>query len=314
MVVNDEPGSERLMRRRKSSLHEPSETCGCCRFSDKVTAYKNLVGVCVSFICSFGAFIGLVYLQSSLNVDSGLGLISSALTYGAQLVFIFFSPSINCLLGSKYSIILGYVLILSYTVANYYPRPYTLYPAGILAGMGLSLMFGNTHIQNSTIASKHAAALKERDEDAIALFAGVFGMAIKLAQVFGSLVSSATLINVNDGNDTSSMAMSNESCTNTEASHVEQDDIYYVLVSIYLFMGIVGIAVGTFTIDHCGTEASYLTASLIVKRYIVDTTVKTFKLMFHWKMLLLLPLFVLNGLTLGFAIGTFSKVCVFFCI
>ena len=59
---------------------QPTETSTCFKyFCNRVKAIKNLLGVCISFICSFRAFIGQLYLQSSLNVDSGLGLISSSL-------------------------------------------------------------------------------------------------------------------------------------------------------------------------------------------------------------------------------------------
>ena len=300
--------------RRRSSIEQPTETCTCFKLSDRVKAIKNLLGVCISFICSFGAFIGQLYLQSSLNVDSGLGLISSSLVYGAQVMLLFLCPAINCLLGSKYSILLGYLLLIPYTLANYYPRSYTLYPASILAGMSLALLFVNTQVHNSTIANKYAHALNEKSENAIVLYASVFSMAIKLAQVLGSLISSVTLVNFSTSNDSIVEEMSNETCSNADASSItEQEDLYYILVSIYLFLGVVGLIVSITTIDHLGTEAKYLTAPTIAKKYVFDSTFKILKLLVHWKMFLLFPMLVVNGISIAFIIGTFSKVCVCAC-
>ncbi len=295
-----------MRERRRSSIQQPTETCSCFSFSDRVKSVKNLLGVCISFICLYGAYIGQLYLQSSLNVDSGLGLISSSLVYGSQVVFLFFCPAINCLLGSKYSMILGYILLVPYTLANYYPKSYTLYPASMLAGPSIALLFVNTQVHNSAIANRYAAALKETPENAIVLYAGVFAMAVKLGQVFGSLISSVTLLNI-DNNET---MLSNETCSNSvAASFSEQDDLYYILVSVYLVVGVIGLIISITTIDHLGTEANFLTASTIVKKYLLDSTFKILKLLIHWKMILLFPMLIVNGISIGFAIGTFSKVC-----
>ena len=296
---------------RKSSIVKPSETCSCIEFSDKSKAIKNLLGVCISFICSLGAFLGPLYLQSSLNVAAGLGLISSALVYGTQILFLFFAPTITCLLGTKYTIILGYSLLAPYTVANYYPNEYTLYPTSVLAGMGLALMFSNAQAHNSFVAAKHAEVLKENESDAIVLFAGVFSMAVKIAQITGSLIGSATLINFKGSDDdNNTFSMSNESCTNMDAMYTEEDNLYYVLISVYVLISIAGIIIGLATIDHLGTQANFLSPSTIVKRYLIEHVFKILKLMCNWRMLLMFPLFSLNGLSLGFLVGTFSKVTV----
>ena len=296
-----------IEKERKSFIVKPSETCSCIEFSDKSKAIKNLLGVCISFICSLGAFLGPLYLQSSLNVAAGLGLISSALVYGIQILFQFLTPTITCLLGTKYSIILGYSLLAPYTVANYYPSEYTLYPTSVLAGMGLALMFCNAQAHSSFVAAKHAEALKETESDAIVLFSGVFSMAVKFAQITGSLIGSVTLINLR-GSDDENNIFSNESCTNMNAIYTEEDNLYYVLISIYSLISIAGIVIGLATIDHLGTQANFLSPSTIVRRYLIEHVFKILKLMCNWRMLLMFPLFSLNGLSLGFLIGTFSKV------
>ena len=296
----------RRSERRSSVIQQPTETCACFNFSDRTKAIKNLTGACVSFICCFGAFIGQLFLQSTINTNAGLGLISSSLIYGVEVVFLFFCPAVNCLLGSKYSIISGFLLILPYTLANYYPESYTLYPVSVLAGIALALMFVNTQVHVAAIANKYASSLQEKSDDAIVLYLTVFGMAIKVGQALGSLISSVTLINLKN-NDTVDEDMSNETC-NAEALFIEQDSLYYILVSIYLILGLVGLIISITTVDHLGTEATYLSASTIAKKYLITSSLKVLKLIFHWKMFLLLPLLLLNGISLGFAIGTFSKV------
>ena len=93
----------------------------------KIRSYKNLIILSLGFLFLFTAFQALQNLQSSIHKDANLGLASLCVIYAALVLSCMFVPSLVIgKFGAKYAIIVamgGYVL---YTIANFYPRWWTL--------------------------------------------------------------------------------------------------------------------------------------------------------------------------------------------
>ena len=163
----------------------------------------------------------------------------------------------------------------------------------------------------------YSAALKEKSRNAIALFTAFVAVATKLSRIIGSIVSSIVLFNIRESNTTISMEISgsgefseNDVCNNDEASKLKKNFLYYILVSLYMLFGIIGIIITVALVDHLGTN--YLSTSSkvlpVYKDVLLLPLVRVFKTLANSNMLLLLPLFILNGLLLGFLSGAFPKV------
>ena len=289
---------------------EETKGNGGCLCSPKVRASKNLVGVFSSFILGSGAILGLISLQSSINSEKGLGLTSAAVTFAIQIVFLFFVPAVIGLIGSKYSLLAGFILYLLYIPVNYYPHWGTLIPGSVLLGVGKALAFTNARIHTTAIAIKYASALKESTENAIALVAGLFGMSLRLSEAVGGIVSSVVLFNVDHNRKAnSSNNASNVACSNTEAEFLEQDYLYFVLITVYVFMAIMSIVLTLMVVDNLGTESKFRSVSGLLKESILKRTINTAKLLItDWKIVFMFPTFVLAGLSDAFIYGEFLKV------
>ena len=99
------------------------------------TIMKNVVVVSFAFLLLFTSFQSLQNLQSSLNKDANLGLISLIIIY-TSLVFscMFVPPAMIGHLGCKWTLMISMACYSAFTLANYYPRWYTLGFASVLLG------------------------------------------------------------------------------------------------------------------------------------------------------------------------------------
>lgn len=62
--------------------------------ADKRKAVKNMVLVSIAFLLNFNAFQGLSRLQSSLNGDQGIGVLTSSVIYASLVVSCMFAPKV----------------------------------------------------------------------------------------------------------------------------------------------------------------------------------------------------------------------------
>ena len=88
----------------------------------------------------FSAVNTILSLQSALNQDKGLGVISSALSFSVQLITCLVLPQfVADLIGFKWTLVISETLYLLYVASNFYPRYYTSLPGSALMGLAQSL-------------------------------------------------------------------------------------------------------------------------------------------------------------------------------
>ena len=292
--------------------HEPeSETVqesSCCRISGRVKAYKNLFGLCISFICCFGAFLGILNLQSSINSSGGLGLAANSTLYGVFVLCAIFFPLYVRVVGNKLALISGYFGFLVYSCCNYYPSWYTLIPGSVVLGVCTGPVWVGMYSHSTLTAVKFSSALNEEPKNAIALFNGWIAAATKLSRVSGSLISSIVLVAISEPNNATIVDTANASstaCNNTQAQSLEKHlFLYYILVSVYVACGVAGIVIAMLTIDRFETER--MNERIRQERY--SRLLRVPKVLFTPSMLLLFPLCIMDGQLLGFSGGTFPEV------
>ena len=297
--------------RRPSWLEKERSTCHCCSWSLKAKAYKNLLGVSVSYWIIFSAFLAVVGLQSSLNEQDGLGLASLCTLYTCFVFSGLFTSSVVRLFGTKYNLVMCYIVMLIYTLSNFYPHWYTLIPGSICLGLAFGPLWASLNVHITTVAIRFAPALNETPGYVVALFTGIHTFFYKMSYIPANLASSAILfsertVNSSDGGPLIDTSLGTV-CNNTEAANV--DRIYiYILFSIYVVFDIVAIIICLSFVDHLGTNTRFHTIGKMFTLYFKKPFIATIKMFTEWKMLMILPMMILDGFVISFALGQFAKV------
>ncbi|XP_046733780.1 UNC93-like protein [Diprion similis] len=175
--------------------------------SEKWRILKNIGAVSVAFMVQFTAFQGTANLQSSINASEGLGTVSLSAIYAALVLSCIFVPTfVIKRLTVKWTLCLSLLCYVPYIGAQFYPKFYTLVPAGVLLGLGAAPMWAAKATYLTQVAGVYAK-LTDQPVDAIVVrFFGFFFLAWQTAELWGNLISSLVLSNgefgSGDGNHT----------------------------------------------------------------------------------------------------------------
>ena len=98
-------------------------------------AYKNILSISFAFMLTYVAYASLCNLQSSLNVEGGIGVASLYVTHSCVIVSCFlFTPVILNTLGCKWAIASCMFCYSGFAAANFHPTWYTMMPSSIIIG------------------------------------------------------------------------------------------------------------------------------------------------------------------------------------
>ena len=210
---------------------------------------RNVVILSLSFTSVFTAYLALQNLQSSLNQEEGLGIISLSCLYAFIILSSMLAPTILKLVGIKVSLIVSWVSHCLYTISNFYPTFWTLIPTSVLLG----LISGPMWTSQSVYISTNSYSLAERTgKDVHAVLSrmnGIFFTLYELTQITGNLISSLVL---NQGNDSENNTLTdnitavcgpNDCPLAANATKIEEPEskVVYILLSIFLVFDIIGL-------------------------------------------------------------------------
>ena len=100
----------------------------------------NILVISCAFFFLFTSYHSLQNLQSSLNPDKGLGLISLSVVYGAMMASSFcLSSYVITRVGCKMTMVVSTACYMTYTATNYYSRWWTLIPASLIVGKSIEI-------------------------------------------------------------------------------------------------------------------------------------------------------------------------------
>ncbi|CAH1785835.1 unnamed protein product [Owenia fusiformis] len=179
--------------------------------------YKNLMVLSFSFMFIMTAFMSLQSLQSSLNREAGVGVISLSCLYGGALFSCMFAPVLIKKFGPKWCLSFGWLTQCIFTSANFYPKMYTLVPAGAILGIGTGLIWTSQGVYLTTIALEFASISRETGPSVMSRFNGIFFMIFQSTQIWGNLISSL-ILHTSGENDISPENF-------TEIVHLNQTDV-----------------------------------------------------------------------------------------
>ena len=290
----------------KKDKAAPSTKCSA-QLNDRFRAYKNMIGLCGSYILALGSFMGMISLESSINPESGLGLVAVATPYLILIATGFLAPAALKLLGSKISIIVGYIGFLAFILANYYPHWITLIVGSIIMGLLYNIALVSLYDHASTVARTYFKSLKETQENAVYLYTSCIALSVKISIIIGNLSSSIILLTSDTtGHD---IEESNKIiCNNTEAGQLKNSNItiYYILVTVYVLFNVLAIVTVILLLDYFSVSDN-IKITLSFKEYLIAPMCEVIESLLNWRMLLLVPLFVLQGMHIGFINGLFTK-------
>ena len=264
-------------------------------------AYRNLYATSISFMLVFSSFIGIQNLQSSLNAT--LGVVSLSLAYGFYFIIGFFTPAIVRLLTTKYALLFGYICHLIYIITNYFPELYTLIPSSILVGLGSGPVWAGLSTHLATTAITLAPHVSDAIDILISKFTGIFFFTYQLSQIIGNIVSSLTLFPYG-ANDTIVLP---DTCDNLQAQEVPGFK-FIILISVYVLLDVLGILVLLLFVSKVPSDAPFMNNTSKVRHYLVVPFKDVLDCLKNWKMFLLGPLALYDGVESAFAFGSFTQV------
>ena len=147
------------------------------RKKEKLRIWKNIFLISAAFLCNFTAYQNLARLQSSLNLDEGMGVVNQALVYTALVLSCFFLPHIVIAkLGHKFTITFSFFAYILWMAANGIPAWWSLTPTSILVGLAAGPLWTAQCAYFAKMASRYSKVSGETQPVVITKFFGVFFM------------------------------------------------------------------------------------------------------------------------------------------
>ncbi|XP_011868650.1 PREDICTED: UNC93-like protein [Vollenhovia emeryi] len=155
---------------------------------------RNILAIGCAFMVNFTAFMGAANLQSSINADQSLGTFTLSAIYGSLLFSNIFLPAlIISWLGCKWTMSLSILAYMPFIVTQFYPKFYTMIPAGLLVGLGGGPLWCAKCTYLTVVAEAYSTVSDIAADVIVTRFFGLFFMFYQMAQVWGNLISSAVL-------------------------------------------------------------------------------------------------------------------------
>ncbi|XP_019878966.1 UNC93-like protein isoform X2 [Aethina tumida] len=221
---------------------------------EKWRILKNVSAVSCAFMIQFTAFQGTANLQSSINAKDGLGTVSLSAIYAALVVSCIFVPTFLIKrLTVKWTLCVSMLCYAPYIASQFYPKFYTLVPAGVLLGIGAAPMWASKATYLTQVAGVYAKLTDQAVDGIIVRFFGFFFLAWQTAELWGNLISSLVLSNPH-GSGSSSNSTDYDLCganfcvTEADGSRPADREIYEIS-TIYLTCIIVAVVLIAIMVD-----------------------------------------------------------------
>uniref|UniRef100_A0A2A4IZ62 UNC93-like protein n=1 Tax=Heliothis virescens TaxID=7102 RepID=A0A2A4IZ62_HELVI len=162
--------------------------------NEKWRINRNILVLGFAFMVHFTAFHGTANLQSSVNSDAGAGAFTLAAIYFSLILSNILLPAVVIKwLGCKWAVAVSFIAYMPFIAAQFYPRLYTLVPAGMMVGFGGGPLWCAKCTYLSVVAEPYAKLSGVSAEVLVVRFFGLFFMFYQMAQIWGNLISSAIL-------------------------------------------------------------------------------------------------------------------------
>ncbi|CAH1779489.1 unnamed protein product [Owenia fusiformis] len=165
----------------------------------KRRVYKNVVVLGLAFLLNFSSYISAQALQSSINLEEGLGTTGLAVLYGVFVVSNLFLPKF-CIrnFGCNYTIAISFIGYAAFAAANLYATWWTIILGATLCGLSAGPLWSSQSTYVTQIGRAYSSDSGELCEDVVSRLFGIFYTLMTLCAIGGNIASSVLLANVNN--------------------------------------------------------------------------------------------------------------------
>ena len=276
---------------------------------------RNLIVLSVTFCFIQSSYRAIENLQSSLNVESNLGLTSLSVIY--ILVALAGVPAAVFIgyLGTKWSIVLADFFICLYIGSNFYPSFGTVIPTSILVGIWVGPMRAAAAKHRVATARDFASIKSYNTDSVIARFTGIFFLFVMLSTIPGNIISSIFLSkgelpnpaldpDIYYSTNITSPKCGANNCGGFQKLQQPDPQSKQLLLGILLALAFVGALMAVSLMDHLPEFCENFPPRKPLKEHVQSVS----KVLKSQEFLMLIPLMSLNGFEMGFVYGVFTKV------
>ncbi|XP_046330251.2 protein unc-93 homolog A-like [Haliotis rufescens] len=207
---------------------------------------RSCVVLSASFFWAFAAFVAIQNLQSSLNEEADLGIISLSVLYACMIFSGIITPTVIRLLGVKSSIIVSWVCHILYTASNFYPAFFTLIPSSVLVGAISCLLWTCASTYVTACSNSLASSTGQSPYTVVSKLNGLFFTVFETTQIPGNLVSSLIFQQGSYSNGTGETVCGSDFCpqaSNGTDIVTPEMGLVYIMLGIYLGCDIIALII-----------------------------------------------------------------------
>ncbi|XP_054719290.1 UNC93-like protein [Uloborus diversus] len=277
---------------------------------------KNLVVVCLGFLFLFTAYQALANLQSTMNMEDDIGVVSQSVIYAVLIVSSIFLPKLVIQrFGCKVTLVMSILTYAPYVAANFYPHMWTFVPAAVLVGIGAAPLWSAKCTYINEISFMYSSHGKESSDVVTSRFFGIFFMIFQNTQIWGNLISffvlrptpkDETLIWGNEtfiNNDT--LLCGADFCSGINENLMPPSvEKRHMLVAIYISCVILAAIIVALFLDPLNTEKS---KSKEGEDSVFARSIATLRQLKKADQMLLVPLTIFSGMEQAFILSEYTK-------
>jgi len=269
---------------------------------------RRLLVLSGSFTAVFTAYLAIQNLQSSLNQEQGLGIISLSCMYACIIVSGVLAPAVIRVLGEKTTLLVSFICHVIYTGTNFYPTFATLVPSSVLLGITAGPMWTSQSVYLSEQAISFAERTGKDKHAILSKFNGIFFSMYETTMITGNLISSLVL---QQGTyDSSSLNETIKTCGRDDcpgggnATEIDEPErhIVYILLGVYLVCDVIGVVLVAVFLPPLKKKAS------IGKQSIVKSVTACGRALFDINLVLLIPMIMFMAMEQAILWTDYTKV------
>ena len=270
--------------------------------------YKNFLVCGISIVTGIGALYSSANLLTTFAGKSlGFASLSIAALVGFLTVFII--PALIKSVGTQRSLVLSYLSLLLFVANQFYVSPYTLIPAAVFQGIGVSLFWVCSTVYLSKLAVDYATRCNKDCKKMISFANGHLMACYSAAILLGNALSSSILLP--SDLDEQSMPIGNESCNLRQSTeHIDPYNVYLMVLRGVLMLGscIAFITALLFMDKIKGEDTMFNLKHFHFEIKKVNTALLKVCIKDKPHILLGFPLIITSSLVQGYIYGSFPKV------
>ncbi|XP_077053351.1 protein unc-93 homolog A [Siphateles boraxobius] len=276
---------------------------------------KNILVVSFGFLLLFTAYGGLQSLQSSLNAEDGMGVISLSVIYAAIILSSMFLPPIMIKnLGCKWTIVISMGCYVAYSFGNLAPGWASLMTTSAILGMGGSPLWSAKCTYLTISGNMRGQKLNKKGQDLINQYFGIFFLIFQSSAVWGNLMSSlifgqdSNIVEVPEENlQFCGVATCLDNFTIVGNSTRPARHLVNTLLGCYIGVGILAMIFVAVFLDNIDQSLAKEFRKNKGNESFCSTFLATFKLLRDPRLLLLIPLTMYSGFEQSFLSGEYTK-------